>query len=380
MRNLIARSFRYLKTNDWLNLNVLATVLIVKFLILFFAAQSYQALTDKPIGDWHSYLKLWSRWDAESYLSIAEYGYAAEGKQRFLLVFFPLYPLLTALAAAFFKDFILSAFVVSGAASIAAGLLFRLLVKLDYPEKTAQKSVFFLFIFPTAYFLHIPYTESLFIALVVGCFWAARTEKWLAAGILGFLACLTRINGIILLPALLFEIGEQYCRRQSINSRWSAAMLVPVGFFSYLALNYVVAGNALMFLDFQREHWNKYIRLSFQGLWEKHQTFLYQSAFNSNIVGFQELFFAAIGFAAIVFGWKYMRNSYRVWMLANWLLFISTSFVLSVPRYTLTMFPIFILMALLARLDQRLNVLLTVWSLLYLALFSSLFVKGNWAF
>lgn len=377
MRSFIAR---YFKNNDWLNPNVIATVLIVKFLILFFAAHSYQALADKPIGDWHSYLKLWSRWDAESYLSIAENGYATEGKQRFLLVFFPLYPLLTTLVAVVFKDYILSAFIVSGAASIAAGLFFRLLVKLDHPEKTAQHAVFFLFIFPTAYFLHIPYTESLFIALVVGCFWAARTEKWLAAGILGFLACLTRVNGIILFAALLFEMREQYRLAHAINRRWSATLLVPLGFFSYLALNYAVAGNALMFLTYQRENWSKYLRFPFQGLWEKYQTFLHQPAANSNIVGFQELFFVAVGLAAIVFGWKHMRNSYRVWMIANWLLFISTSFVLSVPRYTLTMFPIFILMALLARLDQRLNVLLTIWSLLYLALFSSLFVKGNWAF
>lgn len=370
----------YLKSNDWLNLHVVAAVLIVKFLILFFAVQSYQALTDKPVGDWHSYLKLWSRWDAESYLSIAENGYASTGKQRFLLVFFPLYPLLTAITALVFRDYILSAFVVSGAASIAAGLFFRLLVKLDYPEKTAQKAVFFLFVFPTAYFLHIPYTESLFLALIIGCFWAARTEKWLATGILGFLACLTRVNGVILFFAVLFEIREEYRRTDAVNRRWSAILLIPLGFFSYLALNYVVAGNALMFLAFQRENWSKYLRFPLEGLREKYYTFLQQSPANSNIVGFQELFFIAIGLAAIVFGWRHLRKSYRIWMIVNWLLFVSTSFVLSVPRYTLTMFPIFILMALLARRDWRLDVLLTVWSLLYLALFSSLFVKGNWAF
>ena len=380
MRSAIARCYGYLKNSEWLNWNVIGTVLIVKFLILFFAVQSYQALTDKPVGDWHSYLKLWSRWDAESYLSIAENGYASEGKQRFLLVFFPLFPVLTALVAAILRNYVLSAFIVSGAASIAVGLFFRLLVKLDYSEKTAQSAVFFLFIFPTAYFLHIPYTKSLFIALVVGCFWAARTERWLAAGILGFLACQTRVNGIILFPALLFEMREQYRAASLINRRWSAALLVPFGFFSYLALNYAVAGNALMFLAYQREHWNKYLRFPFQGLWEKYQTFLYQSAANSNIVGFQELLFTAIGLAAIAFGWKSLRASYRVWIILNWLLFISTSFVLSVPCYTLTMFPIFILMALLTRRDWRLNVLLTVWSLLYLALFSSLFVRGNWAF
>jgi hypothetical protein len=66
-------------------------------------------------------------------------------------------------------------------------------------------------------------------------------------------------------------------------------------------------------------------------------------------------------------------------MAANWLLFVSTSFILSVPRYTLVMFPLFILMALAARAWWA-QILFTVWSVLYLALFASLFVRGWWAF
>ena len=41
----------------------------------------------------------------------------------------------------------------------------------------------FLLIFPTAYFLHIGYTESLFLALVLGSFLAARTDRWWLAGL-----------------------------------------------------------------------------------------------------------------------------------------------------------------------------------------------------
>lgn len=371
---------RFLNKNDWLNVNVIATVLVIKVLILVFALHSNQVFTDKPIGDFQSYLKLWARWDAESYLYIAESGYTDTGPKRFLLAFFPLYPLLIALVSAVLKNTILSAFVVSGLASIMLGLFFRLLVKLDFSEKTARRAVLFLFIFPTSYFLHIPYTESLFIALAVGCFWAARTEKWIFAGLLGMLACQTRINGMFLFPALLFEIWEQYNTEKRINRRWLAIFLIPLGFVSYLTLNYFVTGNPLMFLEYQRQNWGKYVRLPFDGLWGKYQTMIVQSPANSNIVGFQELLFVAIGFFSIVLGWKYLRNSYRVWMIANWILFISTSFILSVPRYTLTMFPIFILMSLASRQDWKVNVLFTTWSVLYLALFTSLFVKGHWAF
>jgi hypothetical protein len=49
------------------------------------------------------------------------------------------------------------------------------------------------------------------------------------------------------------------------------------------------------------------------------------------------------------------------------------------PRYMLTMFPIFILFALLAR-NRLWYAVITIWSLLFLALFTSLFVRGLWAF
>jgi hypothetical protein len=66
-------------------------------------------------------------------------------------------------------------------------------------------------------------------------------------------------------------------------------------------------------------------------------------------------------------------------MALNWLLFASQSWDISAPRYTLTMFPLFILLAGLAR-RRTWDVTITVWSLLWLALFASEFVDGRWAF
>ncbi|HLM62623.1 MAG TPA: hypothetical protein VK308_17625, partial [Pyrinomonadaceae bacterium] len=154
----------------WLNFKVIATVLIIKYLILSFAAQSYQIVNDKPLEGTDTFLGMWNRWDAVSYLKIAQFGYTGVGEDRFLIVFFPLYPALVALFEIVVGDHLISAFIVSALATIFLGLAFRELVKLDYSEKTAQLAVLFLFIFPTSYFLHIPYTESLFLALSVGCF------------------------------------------------------------------------------------------------------------------------------------------------------------------------------------------------------------------
>ena len=364
----------------WLNFNVIATVLFVKALILIFGFQSYQIVTDKSLNDVYWFLGIWKHWDAESYLKIAQTGYTPSGENRFLLVFFPLYPTLVSAFNFIIRDYLVSAFVVTGVASIALGLIFRELVRLDYSEKIAQLSVLFLFIFPTAFFLHIPYTESLFLALAVGSFLAARKRSWIACGVLGALACLTRVNGLILFPALLFEIWAEYGETKKINRKWLFLALIPAGFGAYLFLNYWVTGNPTMFLDYQREHWKKYLRFPFYGIQGVWGSVYGRSASGSLMNGIQELLFVLIGFFAIVAGWRELRNSYRVWMILNWLLFVSTSFVQSVPRYTLVLFPLFILMASASARSRWINVMFVVWSILYLALFITQFVRGWWAF
>jgi Gpi18-like mannosyltransferase len=364
----------------WINLNVVLTVLISKSLILIFGAQAFLTVGEKPFNAYDTFLGIWARWDAAQYLKIAQDGYVSTGDDRFLIVFFPLYPLLTAMTETVIRDYLLSAFIVTGVASLAAALSLRSLVRLDHAERTAQLAVIFLFIFPTSYFLHIPYTESLFLALVIGSFVAARKRAWLFAGFLGALACLTRVNGLIIFPALLFEVLVEFREVRRFDRNWLFLLLIPIGFCGYLAINYFVTGDAFMFLTYQREHWYRYFRWPWEGIWETFKRIDNPKVVDAQMTGIHEILFVFIGAVATVFGWRYLRNSYRVWMVANWLLFVSTSFVLSVPRYTLTMFPLFILMAIAARSSKPVKFGFGVWSILYLALFTTQFVRGNWAF
>jgi len=364
----------------WLDFDALSTALITKLLILLFGAAAVRTIGEVPLGAETSFLSIWNRWDAAHYLNIAANGYTSVGEDRFLIVFFPFYPALVAAFQIVFRDYLLSAFLVSALASVALAMAFRELTRLDHDEKTSQLAVLLLFIFPTSYFLHIPYTESLFLALPVGCFLAARKRMWLAAGALGAVACVTRVNGLILFPALAFEVWEEYRDKQRFDRKWLFLLLVPFGFGLYLFLNYVVTGDALIFMTYQREHWYRYFRFPWEGIWETAKRINNPRPIDAMMTGVQELLFVAIGLFATIAGWKHLRNSYRIWMAANWLLFVSTSFVLSVPRYTISLFPLFILMARSARQSWALRVLFIVWSILFLALFSSQFVKGGWAF
>jgi len=365
-----------------LSLNVrriIGLVLMIKFLIFVFGLCSYQLLNEKSLTSSYWIFGVWNRWDAEHYLTIAQSGYAAVGERLYDIAFFPLYPTLVSVFIFLTGNEVLSAFLVSGIASVALGVLFYYLVNLDYAEETAMSAVWFLFIFPTAYFLHIPYTESLFLALIVGSFLFARKGNWLLAGILGFLACTTRINGLILCLALPFEVLIVWRETRRFDWRWLWLALIPLGFVAYLLLNYFVTGNALAFLEVQRGHWGKYLDFPWKSIWKQILYVRIQQNSVSQMFGLMELLFIGIGFLSIVVGWRSLRGSYRVWLIANWLLFVSTSWLLSVPRYTLTMFPIFILFALVSK-NWLAKIFITAWSILFLALFIISFVQGRWGF
>jgi hypothetical protein len=96
--------------------------------------------------------------------------------------------------------------------------------------------------------------------------------------------------------------------------------------------------------------------------------------------GLHEMLFIALGFVCTIWCWLRLRPSYAVWMTMNWLLITSTAFVVSVPRYTLTFFPMFILFAQFATKRPLAGMIITIWSIFFLAIFVSRFVQGLWAF
>ncbi|MGH8093253.1 MAG: mannosyltransferase family protein [Chthoniobacterales bacterium] len=353
---------------DWPTIGL---VLGIKVLLLTFGLEAVASVNTSHPG----WLEIWGKWDALHYLRLAEYGYEAEGS-RVSLVFFPLYPWLVRGAAFLVHDFMAAALVVSGFASIATGLLLRRLALCDESEEVSRNAVWFLFIFPTSFFLHIAYTESLFLALVLGCFLAARKEHWAVAGLLGAAASLTRVNGLIVLPALATEVAQQYWRTRRLDWRWLWLGLIPVGFLGYLWLNHEVTGDFFAFTKIMQEHWYKKFASPWFGVHD-----LWLRALGENVnEGLNEFVAVVLTLVCTVWSWFRLRPSYSVWITLNWLLITSTAFVLSVPRYTLTLFPVFILFSIACTRRRFWYAMLTVWSLLYLALYTGRFVQGLWAF
>jgi Mannosyltransferase (PIG-V) len=150
---------------------------------------------------------LLARWDTFYYYSIATGGYhwnpALFAPQS--VVFFPLYPYLMRWTAVLVGGHVLLAgLLISLCAFAAALVLLYRLAALEIGDAYAPRVVVLIAVFPYALFFSAVYTESLFLLLSVGAFYAMRRARLEWVAICGILAGLTRPNGFWLaLPLTL---------------------------------------------------------------------------------------------------------------------------------------------------------------------------------
>ena len=219
--------------------SLIGGILFARLVVYLFGLAAVPTLSGRLTSWWET----WNRWDAVRYLQIARDGYVSSGSARFNLVGLPFYPWLVRGVSWIGIDVSLGALLVSAVASIAAGLLLLELVRMDESEEAGRLAVWFLFIYPTSYFLDLAYAEATLLACALGCFVAARRRRWLLAGILGGLAALTRWPGVILLPAIAFEALAEFRLTRRFDPRWLWLALIPCGFGVYLLVNYQVTGD-----------------------------------------------------------------------------------------------------------------------------------------
>jgi hypothetical protein len=139
------------------------------------------------------------RWDSNWYVDIAGHGYRHESVEP---AFFPLYPLLMRGLGELTGSLVVAGLAISLAAFLVALLLLARLTALELDPASGRRAVVLLCFFPVALFFSAVYTESLFLALELGAFYAARTGRWGWAGVLGALGSATRNTGALLVVAL----------------------------------------------------------------------------------------------------------------------------------------------------------------------------------
>ena len=122
-------------------------------------------------------------------------------EQQQSIVFYPLYPLLSRLAAATFGVFAGDALlIVANLSSQAAVLRLFTRVRERFGAATALLTIALLRFFPTSFFFSAGYTEGLALMFIDGFFLLIERESWLLAAICVALTLATRATGVVLLP------------------------------------------------------------------------------------------------------------------------------------------------------------------------------------
>ena len=327
-------------------------------------------------------LTMWNQWDAPHYLRIAEVGYkrgTPPPDDPLFIVFFPFFPLAAAIVGFVVRNLVLAGLIVSFAATVGALYFLYRLVAIEGDDSRARRTLVLLLAFPTAYFLAAPYTEALFLFAVVACMYAARRGAWARAGLAGALATGTRVTGIALLPALALEAlrDKANVATQVKRSVWIAT--TGAGLAIYLAINQIVYHDAFWFLKVQRDHWYQYAIWPWQsiidaihalgGAQHGDATFIYRG----RLIGF------AFAVPLLVVAIRKLRASDTVYGWTGFILILSASWLISLPRYILVLYPLFIVGADLTKSRRVYYPVVLVFVLLQVWLFSR-YAIGRWTF
>ena len=151
---------------------------------------------------------LFAKFDAGWYLSIIDWGYGPpppEGKPS-AHAFFPLYPWTAkVLHRTFAMDGFHAGMLVAYLALFRAmPLFFREAIDRHGGDAAAWRSVVFLLLFPTAFFLASMYAESTFLLFSLLAIRDARAGKTKTAVLWGILLGLTKASAMCVAPALFF--------------------------------------------------------------------------------------------------------------------------------------------------------------------------------
>lgn len=331
-----------------------------------------------------NFFKYFIRWDSGYYIDIAKTGYFFDQANNISnTAFFPLYPLLMNLLGNLFGNYY-AGLIISLISTFFACFYLYKLAKTHLEKRPALRSVFYLLIFPTAIFLSAIYTESLFMFLSIASFYYARSKKWWAVGMFGFLASLTRPQGIILFPVLIFEYLEQRkfnFKKIKLNALWT--LLIPSGLFVYMYYLKLKFDSLFLFITAQSS-WDRSTNFSIQALYDTFSSYFYDlffpgsESFTYYLVRDLDLFFFFAFFILSIIVFIKFRMSYGLYMILSLMIPLMTSSLMSINRFVLLLFPTYIFLAKVSK-NQVVQYGIIILSSSLFVLYTILFANWYWA-
>lgn len=315
---------------------------------------------------WEEAFQQLQRWDAAHYIHLIEEGYQGytENGQHLFLVFFPGYVWAVRLLRLVIPSTALAGMALSCLCYGGACCYLYRLAGEAYNGRVARDALLYMSLFPFSFFSGLVMTEGLFLLATTGACWYAWRGKWLAFGLFGALAALTRMTGLLVIAVGVIRLLEAYRPLEppvgkSLGRCWKPLLLrLPLtllpaaGTLLYLLLNLWVDGDPFAFASHQ-EHWHQgYLWIS--------QVVEYIGRYLGDNLGssfgwavWAPALALFVGGLALLY-WAALRKGHPAGLLAyGFCFFVATyslSWLLSAGRYLSTCFVLFLF---LAKLTQR---------------------------
>ncbi len=329
---------------------ILIVYLVHMFVVISstYFGQNLLAGKEAPLEPADTIIKGLTQWDGVWFIKIVTEGYGVRSS-----AFLPMYPLLIYLLQGTGIPPQIGALLISNISFFLILLIFYRMVILDYSESVSEKSLWYLALFPTAFYFSASYTESLYLLMVLLTLYLGRTKHWFLAALCCMFASLTRNLGILLIVPLLYEYWKQ--ENQNFSSFSIRAhkkllwlLLIPAGLGIYMLYLWQDLGTPLAFIYAQKFWWR-----SFDYPWNSIYFGLLKITTGDDLLNLAFTLYA-VGFLALSV--KLLRPSYTLYMFFGLFAPLSSrppySPLISMPRYVLVLFPIYIAMALLIKNEQ----------------------------
>jgi hypothetical protein len=287
------------------------------------------------------WFSIWQRFDANWYTMIADTGYGSiKGDDHFP----PLFPVLIRILNPLFGSAFLTGLLISQAATLfAVKLLYDLFLEWGNPTLAKRSTSFFL-IYPTSFFMFSAYSESLFLVAALLSLRDMRKRSWAWAGFWAFCAILTRLQGAALVIPMLYLmwLDRPFLRK---FGHWFGLAIAALGglFYIFLRSTQVTEGA----VPFVESEWHARLVPPWETYGYAIQTLL---SGRFTFIDALNWFVATLFIILLIIGWRKIPLAYSLYVACSLLIIliriVETQPLISMSRYSLTLFPSFFMFGL----------------------------------
>ena len=288
-------------------------------------------------------------WDSFHFLRIADQGYVRACCDQ---AFFPGYPLAVATAARLTGQPALAGLLVSlVAGTVAAIALFHLAGPTPADQQVGRRAAAYLAVAPFGVFLTAVYSEALFLALALAAWLAGTRQRWWWAGLLAAVATGVRINGLFLVAGLAVMYLVQLRGSGRWLPRWDVlALALPAAVLAgFVATLHAATGSWTAWQDAETIGWERRNAWPWQGLLIGWQQIWRDGSLDLQLSRAADLVVVLGGLALLVVLVRSRLWPEAVYLALNLSVLVCSTTLVSAPRYALTWFPGYLLVARLSR-------------------------------